>query len=246
MTSANKRKLKKEYTAPYYKKFTIGMVISTILIIALFFVFLACVASMGDSSMLPVVAVVFVVCVFAYLITFIVLSLKMRKRLLKQRTEEVEKEFADMPFEEAEIELTERKVITEYGLVANIGEYAGQLVVPFKEATVNVHSANIYTKVVTAVLISNSAGAVVASYVLDKALYNYLLKKGVKIEFHGYSNLMVSEKSKFVKNYIYGSSEKTSMTMLFGLLGALLSDENKNLNYSKKIVFDVLDKEIIK
>ena len=243
MTFKDKRKLKREYTTPYYKKYTLGAIISSILIVVLVLVFVACVAFMEDSPALPVLVIALWVCVFAYLITFIVVSFKIRKRILKQRTEEIEKEFSDMPFEEAEAELTERKVITEYGLVANLGEYAEKLVVPFKEATVTVHSANIYTKLVTAVLISSSSGAVVASYILDKALYNYLFKKGIRTVFQGYSNLMVSDKGRFVRNYIYGSEEKNTMTFMLGLLGAFLSDENKNLNYSKKIVFEVLDKE---
>ena len=245
MTFKDKQKLKREYTAPYYKKYNIGVMISLIFIIVLVCVFAVCVVLLDDDSFaLPVLAIALFASLLIFVIVFLVATLKLRKRLLKQRTEEIENEFSDMPFEEAESELTERKVITEHGLVANLGFYAGKLVVPFKEATVSLHAANIYTKVVAAVLIRDLSGAVVASYILDKTLYNYLLKKGIRIDFQGYTSLMVSEKSRFVKYYLYGSEERTSMAVLFGVMGALLSDEGKNLSYSKKIVLDVLSKEI--
>lgn len=246
MTFSQKRKLKNDYMPKYSKNLIIGILVSGLCYSALVAILIFIFISDPQNEALLIALVAATIMGPVYFIVLIVLIMKLRKRLLCQRTEEIESEFTDMPFEEAETQLAEKKVITEHGFVADRGEYAGQLVVPFKEAAVSLHTANIYTKIITAVVISDLSGNVQAEYILDKTLYNYILKKGVKVIFNGHSNLIVTQKNEFVKRYLVGDNEKMTMTFLFGMLGALLSDEEKNINASKKIVLNVLSKEINK
>jgi len=243
MTFQQKKQLKKKFMPAYYRNYNIWG--SVIMFGVLFGGLAVCIAlglTLGDSDATYITMCVYVLVLLATLITFLVVMIKMQNKLLKQRTLEIENEFVDLPFDEVTATLTEKHVITEHGFVANMGEYSGQLVVPFAEAHVSVYSANVYTKVCTVIVITNQAGGVIAEYVLDNVLFNFICKKGVKLNFVANSKYLLNDKREFVKVHIKGSSERNTMWMLFGVLGAFISNEHNDVNLSKKTVLDVLGK----
>lgn len=245
MTFKHKRQLKKEFMPKYYRNVNIW---SAVAFCAVFIIGLCVCVAVGlvfdESPVTYITMIVYFAVLIAILIVYMVLGLRARKKLILQRTEEIESEFSDLNFDEVTVSLSQKRIISEYGFVANLGEYAGALVVPFKEATVSVYSANIYTKVCSAVRITNASGAIIAERILDNELFNFICKKGVKLNFVANSRLLVSDKKKFVKVHIKGSGERNAWGFLFGALGMLISDEANGVTLSRKIVLSVLDREM--
>ncbi len=247
MTLKEKRELSRKFTPKYYSKLNVPSI--TVMLCWLILGLAAVITVgllLGEDMITYITMIVWVVVLLIILIVVLIISVKLKNRIITQRTTEIIDEFVDMPFEDATAALTERNVISEHGFVANIGEYAGKLVVPFGEAKITVHSANIYTKLFTIIQISNVKGAVIAEHIVDNALYNYILKKGVKIDFQANSKYLVSDKVTFVKKHFGADREKRAVWFWFGALGALVSDEMNNVNYSKKIVLRIVGKEYLK
>lgn len=250
MTFAQKGQLKKEYMPKDYRNFTVGMLIALICLLVIgVAVIVAFGLLFGEDEGSPIFMIALAVWFFIMMVLLIVFAVVMssqQKKIMQQRTNELLNELTDMPLEEAEAELAARKIVTEAGFVADRGQYAGSLVVPFNTAVISVYSANIYTKIVTVIAVRDMYGTVQAEYVLDRAIYNFILKKGLRIDFKGYSNLIVTNKDLFVKKYFGKDSDKMAMTFLFGALGAIISDESKNINSSRRVVLDVLSREMEK
>lgn len=245
MTFKRKRQLKKEFMPKYYKNISVwGLVALFAFLVVGLYVCIAIGLIFEENPVTYITIIAYLLVIIAISVVIIVLSLRAQKRLILQRTEEIESEFTDLNFDEVTAALLEKRVITEYGFVANLGEYAGVLVVPFKEATVSVYSANIYTKVCSAVKITDMSGAVIAERVLDSELYNFICKKGVNLNFVADSRLLVDDKAQFIKVHIKGSSERTTWGLLFGAVGMLISDEANNVNLSRKTVLHILDREM--
>lgn len=245
MTFKQKRKLKKEFTPDYYRKFNIWA--SVIMLVVLVVGFAACIGvgiTYDEHPATYITMLAFFVALIVMLIIVLVLIFKMRNKLLQQRTQEIVSEFHDLPFEEVTSTLLEKRVITEHGFVANRGDYAGQLVVPFNEALVSVYSANVYTKVCTVIVITNLAGMVVAEYVLDNVLFNYICKKGVRLDFVADSKYLLNDKQEFAKVHIKGNSDRNMAWFWFGAIGAYVANENNNVNLSRRTVLNVLSEEM--
>ena len=245
MTFKHKRQLKKEFTPKYYRNISLwsAVALCAVLIIGL----CACVAVgmvFDESPVTYITMIVYFFALIAILIVFMVIVVRVQKKLLAQRTEEIESEFVDLPFEEVTATLLKKRIITEYGFLANVGEYSGQLMVPFKEATVSVYSANIYTKVCSAIVITNASGAVIAEHILDNELFNFICKKGVNLKFVANSGLLLNDKKKFVKVHIKGSSERNTWGFLFGALGMLISDDASGVSLSRRTILNILDREM--
>jgi len=223
--SKTKRQLKKEFTPKYYSNFYLVMYIiiwSWFLLGFVAFITAALIVNNLDYYYygIMIALVVWIAPIIIMLAVYLLKRSEIRKRLLKQRIAEVKNEFADMYFGRALDVLELKKVITEVGFVANTGEYAGRRVVPFNEVSVTVYSANIYTKVCAAVIISDKSGTPVAQYVMDKLLYNFIFKKGVKVIFKGNSALLVSNKEQFVEQHL--KKDDNSILFLFGWIGVMI------------------------
>lgn len=250
MTFAQKGQLKKQYMPQNFRNFYIGMLIAIICVTVIGAA--VCVAFgilFGEDEGSPLFMIALAAWVIILLVLVIVYAAvfsSYQNKIMQQRIAEVINEFTDMPLEAAEAELAAKNVVTEAGFVANRGQYAGSLVVPYNTAVVSVYSANIYTKIITVIAVRDMYGMVQAEYVLDRTLYNFILKKGLRIDFKGYSDLIATNKELFVKKYFGKDSDKMAMTFLFGALGAIISDESKNINLSRRAVFDILGREMDK
>lgn len=250
MTFAQKGQLKKQYMPQSYRNFYNGMLIALICVIVIGVA--ACVALgilFGEDESSPIFMIAlaaWVIIMLALLIVYAAVLSSYQKKIMQQRTNELLYELNDMPLEAAEAELAARRIVTVDGFVADRGPYAGTLVVPYNTAVVSVYSANIYTKIVTVIAVRDMYGTVQAEHILDRAIYNFILKKGLRIDFQGHTNLIVSQKDLFVKKYFGRDSDKMAMTFLFGAIGAIISDESKNINSSRRVVLNVLSREMEK
>ena len=247
MTSKQKSKLKKEFMPKYYRTFgTVGIALLTCALVG-FIVCVACFMAFDSDAANPFYAILliaYLVVMLVLCIVYIIIASKYQKKIILQRTQEIESEFVDLPFEEATATLIERQVIKDYGFIANVGGYAGVLVVPFDEANVSVYSANVYTKVCTAIVITNREGVVIAEHMVDNVLFNFICKKGVRMNFVGLSKYLVSDKKEFVRVHIKGSGQKRTMTFLFGVVGSLISDDKEAVNISRQKILNILSKEM--
>lgn len=246
MTSKQKRKLKKEFMPKFYRNVSVW---GAVALFAVLIIGIAVIVAVGmtygeNNGIMLVTIVAYVVALLISLIVILVLLVNAQKKLINLRTQEIVSEFYDLPFEEVTATLLEKRVITEHGFVANRGEYAGQMVVPFNEALVSVYSSNVYSKICTVIVITNLAGMVVAEYVLDNVLFNYICKKGVKLDFVADSKHLVSNKQEFVRVHVKGNGDQKTAMFLFGAIGAFISNENNGVNLSRKKVLDVLGKEM--
>lgn len=245
MTFKTKRRLKKEYMPKYYKNISLwGLIGMFAYLIVGLYVCIAIGLIFEENPVTYITLLAYLLILLAIAVIIIVLMTRAQKRLIVQRTEEIESEFTDLNFDEVTAALTEKHVITEYGFVANLGEYAGVLVVPFKEATVAVFSANIYTKVCSAVKVSDLSGNIIAEYTLSNELFNFICKKGVNLNFVGDSRLLVDDKAQFVKVHIKGNGKTATWGILFGAVGMMISNETDNVNLSKRVVLSILDREM--
>lgn len=99
---------------------------------------------------------------------------KLHKRLIDERTAELEREFCDMPFEEAERILKEKGIITDTSFVANADGVSGKEVVPFEKARL-IFNINTISEVRLEIrMYDTDGGTRKATYDFDKAMYNYI------------------------------------------------------------------------
>lgn len=208
--------------------------------------FLAYKEMLGDKTALAIG--LFIGVVVALIIISIVLQLVFRKKLIEQRKAELEEEYADMSFEEARAALTERGVINETGFVLpNMGK-VGEVVpvLPYKDASIYLFSANICSKVFTVVSFCNQSGGVMAEYLVDRELYNYLQKVGFNYKFYGGSNMLFGDKGAFVKKVMTTRENKgLGYEFLGGWLGYALAKEARDDTPEMKAVLRVLHRENI-
>lgn len=119
---------------------------------------------------------------FVGLAIFVIIDKKLHKRLIEERTAELEQEFCDMPFEEAKELLLKNGVITDDGFAVAEGVFAECAVVPFKEAKLEFGYSSANTKIYLSVCLGVKGQLMFdntkAFYEMDKALYNFILKSG--------------------------------------------------------------------
>ncbi len=137
---------------------------------------------------------------------FLLVDNKLHKRLIEQRTAELEKEFTDMPFEEAERILKEKGIITDTGFVAKGGE-----VVPFHKAWLDLHYGLIASADIDIFVFSGENSLKkIAQYHLDSALYSFLVNKDTGIKNNRIFNILVNDKKEFAKRALQYSKVLSS------------------------------------
>lgn len=126
------------------------------------------------------------------LILYIV-ALKLRERIVSERTAEIEEKFADMPLDEATRILKERGVITDDGFVSERGDLFGGKVVPFDRAEIlvlgngqeiyadgqnfKVRTHPLYIETFVHLFDGVEVREPCATYDLDGALFNFIDKR---------------------------------------------------------------------
>lgn len=140
---------------------------------------------------------------FIGLAIFCIVDVKLHKRLVKERTAELEEKFAQMPFEEAERILKERGVITDNGFVCSEENVVfDNEIVPFDRAWLAFQFGQLITQPkLSVILYSNDRdeyiGEPKAVYDLDCALYNFILGKNTNLKNNYSFNLFIKDKSAF-------------------------------------------------
>ena len=126
-------------------------------------------------------------------------DIKLHNRAIEERTAELEEQFSEMPFEEAERILKEKGIITDEGFVVKDGR-----VVPFENVWIDLYyallaSADIDICIFEYISEQEISLKKLAQYRLDCALYNFLANKDMPIKNNNIFNLLVKDKKEFAK-----------------------------------------------
>ncbi|MDE7438928.1 MAG: hypothetical protein K2N23_00200 [Clostridia bacterium] len=156
----------------------------------------------GESAItFAVMASSFAVFLIGFFIFWLVDN-KLHKRLIEQRTAELEKEFCEMPFEEAERILKERRVITDNGFVVN-DDVFGNKVIPFEETWFIFNFISLNESVNMEILVfhnyNGNSGRQVEVLHLDRELYNFFANKETDLKDDPSFNLLIKDKKEFAK-----------------------------------------------
>lgn len=134
---------------------------------------------------------------FIGLAIFAVVDIKLHKRFVEQRTAEIEKEFCDMPFEEAERILKENGFITDTGFIVDNADVFGNEVVPFEDALFNFCFFQLTFSINMDIELYRADGEFGGIIKLDRALYNFLANKDTDIKNDFAFKLLIKDKKEF-------------------------------------------------
>lgn len=189
----------KENLPPYVFKYNVAMLA---FFIGWFIVCIPIIAAVGvvcgESPATYITMIALFGLFFIGLLILYIAAMKLRERLIDERTAEIEEEFADMPFEKAEAILKEKGIITESGFVAQ-SDVFGNTVIPFEKLNYYV-SARLYVfkrgsivqvwtrpskiDVFLKVCTNGEEGVKFEDeYPLDGALYNFLDKRNLITDY---------------------------------------------------------------
>ena len=249
MTNSEKKYYNKKFMPPYMQKWNIAMIV----MVAVWFVgfvaaFLVSALVVPEQNLTGKIAIVFLLVMLVLAIVLIAGQVTFNKKLIKQRKEELEKEYTPMGFEEAKAALIARGVITENGIVIPSMAGGSEVVpnLPFKDVKVYLFSASVGTKILTVVSFCNQSGAVMAEYLVDKELYNYLQSAGFDIVYYGGSNMLFGDKGVFVKKVMKTRNSKgMGYAFIGGAVGAALAQQAKDETPEMDAVLRVLRRENI-
>lgn len=147
---------------------------------------------------------------FIVLAIFCVIDVKLQKRLVKERTAELEKKFIPMPFDKAERILKERGIINDNGFITSKENdvFGEKVVVPFDKASFSFgfsqFASQIYLSIALYSKDDEGDGEAKAEYEIDCALYNFLLGKDTDLKDNYYFNLLIKDKSAFAALVLKG------------------------------------------
>lgn len=141
-----------------------------------------------------IIASTFAVAIIGAIILWRV-EIKLRNRLIDERTAELEKQFPEMPFEDAERILKEKGIITDKGFIVKDGA-----AVPFEKAWLDLYYGLVASAKIDICVFENDGSLKkLAQYRLDGALYNFLINKDTGIKNNYVFNLLVKDKKEFAK-----------------------------------------------
>lgn len=247
MTNKEKKYYNKLFLPKYMKVFNIAAPIVILgILIAFFAAIIFSVAVAPELNLAGKITIVFLVALVIAAIVLISLVAAFNKKLVAQRKAELEKEYSFMPFEKAQEALISRGVISEKGFM--VPHLAGGEVVPvlpFDDAVVHLFSANVCSKVLTVATICNKQGGIMAEYMLDKELYNYLQNGKFGFRHYGGSELLFGDKGAFVKKVIKTRNRKGAALGFVGAVGFLLAEHERDNTPEMQAVLRVLRKENI-
>lgn len=139
---------------------------------------------------------------FIGLVAFWLADNKLHKRLIDERTAELEREFCDMPFEEAERVLKEKGIITDTGFVANTDDVFDKEVVPFEKARL-IFNINTIPEVRLEIrMYAKDDATRKATYDFDKAMYNYISGAETNLKDNEAISLLRNNKKVFTERIL--------------------------------------------
>lgn len=199
MISLNKKLLPK-----YLYKLNVALVCFFVVWFSLGVAFMVTIGCIYQESVITyAVMIATFAAFFIGLAIFCIIDVKLNKRLVKERSAELEEKFTQMPFDEAERILKERGIITGNGFAffeenAVFGEY----IVPFDSAWLSFQFGQLVSQPKLSVALYSEdrdeyLGEPKAIYDLDCALYNFLLGKNTNLKNDYTFNLFVKDKSAF-------------------------------------------------
>ncbi|MDE7453918.1 MAG: hypothetical protein K2N22_05865 [Clostridia bacterium] len=249
MTNSEKKYYNKKFMPRYYAIWSKVMPVAVLVwFVGFIAAFLVSTFVFPEANAMSKIAIGFLIALLVLVVVFIAGTVVMNNKLTKQRAAELAQEYADMPEEEAKAALLARGVITEDGFIIPSMATEGGVVpkLPFNDATVYLFSANVCTKVLTVASICNATGGIMAEYLLDGELYNYLKNGGFNFVYYGGSQLLFGDKTTFVKKVIKTRENKgVGFAMLGGVLGAVLAANAKDETPEMEAVLRVLRRENI-
>ena len=133
------------------------------------------------------------------LVIFFILDKTFYNRNILKLTAELEKEFTDMPFEEAERILKERGVIDERGFIVNDGVFGGETV-PFKNAYLTFNIDVTYNVEMKISLYEKGGDSPKTVYVFDGAAFNYFCEKETNLKYNEALMLLKRNKREFTES----------------------------------------------
>ena len=136
---------------------------------------------------------------FIGLAIFFAVGIKLNARLISERAAELEKKFAEMPFDEAADILKANGIIADCAFIIDDGGIFGKNTLPFEAAQLEFTFYSVETQIFLGILIYDSDGENAGGFELDRAAYNYLLNKRLKIINAEYFDPFVNDKKSFVK-----------------------------------------------
>lgn len=140
---------------------------------------------------------------FIGLAIFCIIDVKLNKRLVKERTAELEEKFTQMPYEEAERILKERGVITDNGFASSEENAVfDNEIVPFDSAWISFRVGQLITQPKLSIAVYSNdrdeyLGEPKAVYDFDCAMYNFLLGKNTNLKKDYSFNLFIKDKGAF-------------------------------------------------
>lgn len=185
LTLKGKISFDKENLPPYIFKFNIALVV----FFAAWFVLclppvivLGCVY--GESPVTYITMIAVFAAFFIGLLILCTVALLLRKRLVEERAAQLEVEFADMPLDEATQALKSDGKITDYGFITGEGDVFGNRVIPFDKSEFCFYP---YAQASTISFIaeiydSDSEDGFGYAYVVDRAMFNFLDKRGFNLD----------------------------------------------------------------
>lgn len=136
---------------------------------------------------------------FAGLVVFAAVYVGLKKRLIAQRGEELEREFADMPLKEAEAELVSSGIIDGGAFVCE-SDVFGKTGVPFTECVLLLGAGVSATKPVLTVGVFTSRDMQLKEiFPLDRAMYNFIDKSNIDLSGNKVFELLKKDKKQFTK-----------------------------------------------
>lgn len=142
---------------------------------------------------------------FLGLAVFWIADNKLYKRLINERTAELEKEFVEMPYSEAERILKEKGIITDIGFA--VGGVFGSEILPFEKCLFGLSFELLKSADIDLWIFIQDNQADVkfnsekkAKYRLDCALFNFLANSDTEIKNNDEFNLLIRDKKQFATN----------------------------------------------
>ncbi len=194
MISLDKRQPK------YLYKLNVALVVFFILWFALGVPPMVAVGCIYDESAITYIVMACTFAVFFIgLAIFIIIDKKLHRRFINERTTQLEEEFCDMPFEEAERILKENGFITDAGFIIDNPDVFGNEVVPFEDALINFCFLQLTFGIDMDIELYRVDGEFGGIIKLDRPLYNFLANKDTKLKNNFAFKLLINDKKEFAK-----------------------------------------------
>ncbi len=174
----------KKNLPPYIFFYNVALITFLIAWLALCLPLMAVIGIIYGEAIITYITMIVSFSIFAVgMLIFVVLASRLRKRLVDEKCAEIEKEFEDMPLEQATQILKDKGVINESGFILK-EDIFGNKVVPFDRMQFLFYAYASLSEICYCIaLAEKDDNKLQAIYSLDGALYNFLNKYGFDINY---------------------------------------------------------------